>query len=278
MFGPPTAPVLLTFRVLGLLVLGWTGMGGLAALLAMFGADARADVGLMAAVQLFGLLPAIAIAPRATGVVPAAPPRPVPPAALLAALCLGVALQFVLVWVTAAVGDLVPLLAQPPEATSRLVAATELTSYPRAVLVPFSLVFVAPLTEELLFRGAIQPALERAWGRLFAVVATAVLFAAYHVAPFALLYAGVAGLVLGLLRARTGSLLPSFVMHAGFNGVGVLVTAELVPIPGFNSGDDLARIPLPVLLTALCASIAAFLSFVLLTDPGLPLRERADAP
>lgn len=264
-------PRWLPARLLGLLVLGWAGMGVLAAVMGGLVPELGSDPAAIGVIQLFGLLPALAIAPRVTGVAPRAPTVPLTPGAIASAFVAGVALQLVLVGVTAAIGDLVPVLEPSAATVARLEEATELRSYARAIAVPFALVFVAPLTEELLFRGAIQPALVERVGRVPAIGITAMLFAIFHLAPYALVYATLAGLVLGALRERTGSLLPSFALHAGFNAAPILLSEALVPIPGFNSGDPAARLPLPVLFAATFAAMAALLSFVVQTDPALPL-------
>lgn len=82
----------------------------------------------------------------------------------------------------------------------------------------------APLVEELIFRGVLYPALQRAIGMVGAVAIVTVLFAGIHVFQYFDNFAVVAvitmlSLTLTLLRARTGRLLPSFVLHLVFNGI-----------------------------------------------------------
>ena len=82
----------------------------------------------------------------------------------------------------------------------------------------------APLVEELIFRGVLYPALQRAIGMVGAVFIVTVLFAGIHVFQYFDNFAVVAvitmlSLTLTLLRARTGRLLPSFVLHLVFNGI-----------------------------------------------------------
>ncbi len=81
---------------------------------------------------------------------------------------------------------------------------------------------VAPLVEELLFRGILYPALARRLGMVTAVGITAVSFAALHTQQLAFAWAPVlmvliVGVVLTLVRARTGSVAASFLIHAGYN-------------------------------------------------------------
>ncbi|MDX6534976.1 MAG: protease family protein [Gaiellales bacterium] len=78
---------------------------------------------------------------------------------------------------------------------------------------------LTPLCEELLFRGLIFAALGR-----FAVLGSAVLFALAHGIPELIPPVLVAGLVLGELRRRTGSLWPGVVAHAVVNTGSILVS------------------------------------------------------
>ena len=84
-------------------------------------------------------------------------------------------------------------------------------------------VFV-PIVEEALCRGIGFTLLAR-WGQGVAVVGTAIAFALAHGAVLDLPWVLVTGLGLGVLRARTGSLYPSLVLHGAINGIAVLVSA-----------------------------------------------------
>ncbi len=82
---------------------------------------------------------------------------------------------------------------------------------------------IAPLVEEVIFRGFIFGALERSSGTSAAIWLTALLFAAIHVPQLRggtaqiLAIFGV-GLMLSWTRARTRSLAASYFMHLGYNG------------------------------------------------------------
>jgi membrane protease YdiL (CAAX protease family) len=81
-------------------------------------------------------------------------------------------------------------------------------------------VTVAPLMEELFFRGFMYPALRR-YGTLIGVTGTSLAFALLHGAQYgwgwsvALMFA--VGLVLTVARAWTGSVAPGFLIHVGYN-------------------------------------------------------------
>lgn len=81
----------------------------------------------------------------------------------------------------------------------------------------------APLVEELFFRGFMYAALARRLGMMAAVLITAALFAFIHTsqlanawAPLLLLF--FVGVVLTAVRARTGSVATTFLVHVGYNG------------------------------------------------------------
>lgn len=111
------------------------------------------------------------------------------------------------------------LLVPPPE---ELPFDRLFSSRAAAWLIIAASLLVAPLVEELIFRGYIYTLLERLWGMAAAVIVSGVLFGAIH---FPQLYPGyfqmgllcVVGLVFSLARARTGTLLASILLHFGYN-------------------------------------------------------------
>jgi hypothetical protein len=92
-----------------------------------------------------------------------------------------------------------------------------------------SAVVVAPLLEEVVFRGLVQTSLLSALGkeRRWLIVALAsILFAVTHLGAAiwqSLAALTVLSLILGFLYERTGSLWPSILCHAGFNAWNVAI-------------------------------------------------------
>ena len=91
-----------------------------------------------------------------------------------------------------------------------------------AYLLAFFGICVAPFMEELVFRGFIFPVLERRVGAGLAVLITGATFAAIHAPQLGgggaeLGAMMVVGIILSMIRARTGSLKPSFLVHLGYN-------------------------------------------------------------
>ncbi|MDR1693478.1 MAG: CPBP family intramembrane metalloprotease [Oscillospiraceae bacterium] len=89
-------------------------------------------------------------------------------------------------------------------------------------------VIAAPVAEEILFRGLTQRFLARAFSPCFAVLWQALLFAAFHGTKLQLLYVFPAGIVLGLIYHRSGSLLAPILTHMAFNAFSELS----IPLPG----------------------------------------------
>jgi membrane protease YdiL (CAAX protease family) len=86
-----------------------------------------------------------------------------------------------------------------------------------------SVAFVAPLLEELLFRGAIQGALMRYFKSPWVgIVLAALLFGVIHLNPIQVFYATCLGIVFGWVYYRTGSLLPAILGHIINNSLAVI--------------------------------------------------------
>lgn len=108
----------------------------------------------------------------------------------------------------------------PDNALERLINSSRAA----ALATAFAATFTAPLVEEVVFRGLLYPALRRLVGVAWAVGIVLLLFAAIHVPQYWPSF-GVIGtilllsLVLTAIRARTGRLLPCFVVHLVFNSI-----------------------------------------------------------
>lgn len=88
-------------------------------------------------------------------------------------------------------------------------------------------VAAAPVFEEALFRGFLQPLLSRTFGVAAGIGITAVLFGILHTSEYKNVWQypvaiTLVGALFGWVRYRSGSLIPSTVMHACFNSVAVV--------------------------------------------------------
>lgn len=81
----------------------------------------------------------------------------------------------------------------------------------------FCVAFLAPVSEELFFRGYVQTRLVARFGRVAGIVATALLFAIMHIDPMQASFALAIGLAAGWMRDRSGSIRPALVAHLGNN-------------------------------------------------------------
>ncbi|MGH7644923.1 MAG: lysostaphin resistance A-like protein, partial [Gemmatimonadales bacterium] len=94
---------------------------------------------------------------------------------------------------------------------------------------------VAPLTEELLFRGVVLRGFVTRYPARRAIVLAALLFGASHLNPWQFGSATVFGLLAGWWLVRTGSLVPCLFGHALNNAVpAVAVHLFRVEIPGYT--------------------------------------------
>ena len=82
---------------------------------------------------------------------------------------------------------------------------------------------LAPILEEVMFRGAIQGYLTRKLGNPWLAMAIAALvFGVYHMNPVQVVYASMFGFILGWMYYRTGSLMSVIVGHVLNNSIATL--------------------------------------------------------
>lgn len=105
------------------------------------------------------------------------------------------------------------------------------------VVVGLMAVTVAPLFEEMIFRGFLQPLLIKTLGLIPGIVIPAAFFGVLHIFQYSNTWQAAAaifvvGLALGIVRHRGESIVPSTVMHCSYNGVLVagLIISKFHPI------------------------------------------------
>jgi Predicted metal-dependent membrane protease len=89
------------------------------------------------------------------------------------------------------------------------------------------LAVLAPLVEELVFRGLLYGWLAGRWGKNVGWIVSSLAFAAAHAEPAHIVLVLPLGLLFGWLRQRTDSLLPSLVAHIANNGLALVAAAYL---------------------------------------------------
>lgn len=80
-------------------------------------------------------------------------------------------------------------------------------------------IVLGPLVEESFFRGCVLPVLARTMGSKVAIVGAAILFATLHPVKTAVQWTCFAGtgIAYGWIRVKSGSTVPSTLMHAAYN-------------------------------------------------------------
>jgi membrane protease YdiL (CAAX protease family) len=86
---------------------------------------------------------------------------------------------------------------------------------------------VAPIVEELTYRGLGFAAVRDSYGAIAAVGATAAAFGLAHGLVVALPVLTIFGLILGWLRLQTESLYPPIILHALFNGIALIASVSV---------------------------------------------------
>ena len=93
--------------------------------------------------------------------------------------------------------------------------------------------FMAPITEEIFFRGSLLPGLNQKYSNLKSILITSLLFGLIHLNPWQFIPAFFAGIFLGWLYLITKNIYLCFFIHALNNGTAVLLEAGSIEIKGF---------------------------------------------
>lgn len=127
-------------------------------------------------------------------------------------------------------------------------------------------VLLAPALEEALFRGVILHGLTRRYGPHAASFWTAAFFALFHLYnPWQIVPTFLLGLILAWLVLTTRSLIASFVVHASFNGVSLLIAKSSLT-GSLPEGEPQVWIVGVIILGLLAASLALLVGLVWLED------------
>jgi membrane protease YdiL (CAAX protease family) len=120
----------------------------------------------------------------------------------------------------------IPILGPPPSNTEALLGISFDPLF--VVLIVVTVCVVAPVCEELFFRGALYGWMRGRVPALVAIPVSALVFAGAHVIVPLMPTLFVFGLGAAWIRERTGSTLNSFAMHATQNTVAVVATYVLL--------------------------------------------------
>jgi membrane protease YdiL (CAAX protease family) len=120
----------------------------------------------------------------------------------------------------------------------RILRSSRLALY----VVAFLATFTAPIVEEVVYRGVLYSALQRAWGVPAAFVTVTLLFSLVHVPQYYPSYSTIflltlLSVLLTSIRMLTGNLLPCIILHFVFNGLQSLLLVLEPVLPG-SSGQN----------------------------------------
>jgi hypothetical protein len=82
-------------------------------------------------------------------------------------------------------------------------------------------IVVAPVVEELFFRGFVFAGLRERYGWVTAALVSSALFAAIHLQPLAIPPVFIMGTIFAILYQRSGSIWPAILMHLATNALGL---------------------------------------------------------
>lgn len=93
------------------------------------------------------------------------------------------------------------------------------------IITIISVSLVTGITEELIFRVLPMSRLGKAWGAVFSITVSSLVFGVAHVTPIAIFYASLLGVLLGIVYHKYKSLWPCAIVHMSFN------LASLIGLP-----------------------------------------------
>ena len=122
-----------------------------------------------------------------------------------------------------------------------------------------SIALLAPILEELLFRGAIQGQLQASGMRPWtAILVSSLIFGVVHMNPAQIPFAFLLGMMFGWLYYRTGSLLPGIIGHVLNNSV---ATANML-LYGDVTIEEQMQNPMEMWLWAVAATVVCFFAAI----------------
>ncbi len=89
-----------------------------------------------------------------------------------------------------------------------------------SIIYMFSMVILIPLSEELVFRGAVLGSLRRGFKPWTAILLSALVFGIMHGISMHIVYALICGIIMGACYYFTNSIYASFLIHGVFNLIG----------------------------------------------------------
>jgi len=138
-------------------------------------------------------------------------------------LILGVSMNIFITIALNYINNFIPL----EEISSSYQELSEIIMSSNTILIFITVGIMAPLIEEVIFRGLVYSELRKVLNAPAVIVIQAFLFAAYHMNLVQGLYAFFMGIVLGIVVYKTGSIWPPIMMHISFNSINVMMNKAM---------------------------------------------------
>ena len=122
------------------------------------------------------------------------------------------------------------------------------------VLIFIVIIFLAPIAEELIFRGLVQTYATNFVGIKVAILLQAILFGIHHSNIIQSVYAIFSGIILGFIAYKFKSIIPAIILHIAVN-----LSSFLIPEFVFNT-NSLVKILLFILIGFLICLILFILN------------------
>lgn len=113
----------------------------------------------------------------------------------------------------------------------------KITGFLNGALLILAAVFAAGICEEMLIRGMFQGALEKKFSAVWAIVISSFVFSLIHINPWGGIQIFVIAIFLGLIAWKTGSIIPTIILHA-VNNFLVILFNNMNPESLLWYGDD----------------------------------------
>ena len=136
-----------------------------------------------------------------------------------------------------------------------------------------TIAFLAPLLEEVLFRGAIQGYMMRYFKPWVAIICSALIFGLIHMNPVQIVYATLLGVILGWIYYRTGSLLPVILGHVLNNSVATITT---LLSPDNNADAPLTMVEKTAMVVVFIFATVVAIKLVQMLNGALPKAKAGD--
>jgi membrane protease YdiL (CAAX protease family) len=143
------------------------------------------------------------------------------------AACLFLPFSFAIQTATAWFMENLPHLSLHPEEQTAVHTFRAATSWFDRLILGFATILLAPLAEEVLFRGILYSWIKNAGFPLLAFLGTSLLFAGVHLNLLSFPALFLLALILTLLYEKTGNLLAPIAAHSLFNALNLLALYQL---------------------------------------------------